>query len=81
MLLLQPVVLVLQLVDLLPELVDGLVKRLELSVLLVRLFCEVGEGGFEFSVEVVGIGFELGDVDAQVFGFCFSFCQDLEEKN
>lgn len=43
--------------------------RLEKLVFRESLGFEVCEGGFEFGVQVGGVGFEVGDVEAEGFGF------------
>jgi hypothetical protein len=60
---------VLENVDLLTELVDGLSHGLNLGVLAFALLLEVCECGFEFGAQVIRVGLELRDVEAQVFGF------------
>jgi hypothetical protein len=67
--LLHAVVLVLENVDLLAEFVDGLPHGLDLGVLAFALLLKVCERGFKLGVQIIRVGLELGDVEAQVFGF------------
>ena len=75
----QPIILVLELVNLVTEIIEGGLEGLKLFLLLLQLLLLVREGDLKLVMQVIRVVLEFGEAKAKVAAFGFALIEDLTE--